>query len=316
MAGHRFALCVHQHETAGAIGVFSHAAAQACLAKGRRLLIACHAGNGYPGAKQSGRRVAIQFAATHDSGQDSSWHVQHCQQIVIPGAGMDVKQQSPAGIGGICNMQIAAGKVPNQPAVDRAETQLPAFSAPACPRHVVQEPGDLGAAEIGIQPQAGARREQGLMPRRAQFVAGAGRAPVLPDDGVVNRQTGHPVPDHRRLTLIGDANGRDVVAEQPRPGYRFAGHAQLSGPDLRSVVFHPAGLRKYLARFFLCHRHHGACLIEQDGAAAGRALIQGQNVAGHEVVLRLSPKETHCRLLHCKGQVPISPNNSVAAGPS
>ena len=37
---------------------------------------------------------------------------------------------------------------------------------------------------------------------------------VLPDEGVVQRLAGAPVPDQRRLALVGDADGGEVAGRQ------------------------------------------------------------------------------------------------------
>jgi hypothetical protein len=47
---------------------------------------------------------------------------------------------------------------------------------------VVERPGDLGRAEIGVEQQPGFRLDRIFVPRRAQLGAAIGGAPVLPDD--------------------------------------------------------------------------------------------------------------------------------------
>ena len=78
-------------------------------------------------------------------------------------------------------------------------------------------------------------------------VADVGRAPALPDDGEVDGLARRAVPDDRRLALVGDADGGDVLAARPRRPARAPRHARLDArPDLRGVVLDPAGLREVL----------------------------------------------------------------------
>src|SRR3546814_2669028 len=53
-------------------------------------------------------------------------------------------------------MHPAAGQPPQQEAVDGAEGELATLGALPCARHVVEQPGDLGAGEVGVEQQAGA----------------------------------------------------------------------------------------------------------------------------------------------------------------
>ncbi len=124
-----------------------------------------------------------------------------------------------AGVGGVGGVHAAAGQPPEQEAVDGAEQQLAALRPRArAPAHVVEQPGDLGAGEIGVEQQAGLG---GDVPARAPSAfsccAGVGGAPVLPDDGAVDRLAGRAVPDDRGLALVGDADGGDVGRPRCRP---------------------------------------------------------------------------------------------------
>src|SRR2546427_10182877 len=104
---------------------------------------------------------------------------------------------------------------------------------------------------------------------------------VLPDDGVVNRLAALAVPDDGRLALIGDADARQVFQEDIPLLKRFARHSALRLEDFLRIVLHPARLRIDLAEFALRAADRGAFLVEHDGARAGRALIERENVT-HE----------------------------------
>jgi len=59
---------------------------------------------------------------------------------------------------------------------------------------------------------------------------------------------------------------------------RFARHLALGLEDFLRIVLHPAGLRIDLAQFALRGADRGAFLVEHDGARAGGALIERENV--------------------------------------
>ena len=59
---------------------------------------------------------------------------------------------------------LAAGQPPQQIAIDGAEQQFAALGALARAGDVIEDPGDLGAGEIGIDDQAGLGRDRGSRP--------------------------------------------------------------------------------------------------------------------------------------------------------
>ena len=90
-------------------------------------------------------------------------------------------------VGGV---RRTGGEARNEVAVHRAEAGLPALGLLARAVDVIEEPGELGAGEIGVEHQAGALADQRLRagPRRLEARRTCvGRAAVLPDDGVVQR---------------------------------------------------------------------------------------------------------------------------------
>src|SRR3546814_16613528 len=95
--------------------------------------------------------------------------------------------------------------------VDGAEGELAALGTLARVRHGVEQPGDLGAGEVGVEQQAGALPHQVFGTLGTQLLAESGGAAVLPDDRLVDGRTGLAVPDHRRLALVGDADGGDQI---------------------------------------------------------------------------------------------------------
>ena len=92
------------------------------------------------------------------------------------------------------------------------------------------------------------------------------------------------------LALVGDADGGDVGRAQALAGERVATDLEGGQPDFLAVVLHPAVLREVLLEFLLAARHRQALGTEHDGAGAGGALVDGEEIVGHGKPDRLKSK--------------------------
>ena len=95
----------------------------------------------------------------------------------------------------------------------------------------------------------------------------------------MNRLAVGTLPDDHGLALVGDANCSDVTragADLPQ-GLNRAG--DLTGEDFERIVFHPSGLRIELLELVLRDCGDAAAFVEEDGAGAGRSLIQCEYVS-------------------------------------
>src|SRR5207248_8601910 len=137
------------------------------------------------------------------------------------------------------------------------------------PRNLVEQPRDLGAAEVGIDHEPGAFGDETLGADLLELRAHRRRAPVLPDDRVVDRLAGLPVPDDRRLALVRDADRHHVLERDVRFAHHLARGLALRGENLLRIVLDPARLRINLAKLALRDRRWRAVLVEEDGARAG-----------------------------------------------
>ena len=219
--------------------------------------------------------------------------MQRLQQFVVPDVVADVEQHRARRVAHVGGMDLAVRQLPHQPAVDRAESQVAMGCGDVGAVHMVQDPADLGCREVRVDHQAGAVADLRFHAMCTQLRAQRFAAPVLPDDGVVDRLAGAAVPHHRGLALVGDADAGDVLRRQPGLGQHLVRGGQLAVPDLVRLVFHPARLRVDLAEFTLRHRDGMAAVVEDDAARAGGALVERE-----DVFLRrhgaLSPATAHC----------------------
>ena len=214
--------------------------------------------------------------AGHDLGQQRTRNVEQRQQGVVPAQRVNIEQHRARGIAGVGD--VAAAQAPDQPAVDGAEGQLALLGPAARAGNVVEQPLQFGGGEIGVELEARAFLDEGRLARVKQAVAHAGGAPVLPHNGVGHRFAGHAVPQQRGLALVGDADrghlrGLDAALRQ-----RLARAGELAVPDVERVVLDPARLGEVLGEFTLAAGHRQASAVEQDGARAGRALVEGEDV--------------------------------------
>ena len=274
--GLEFLSGVHQHEAAGAIGVFDHAGLEAGLPEQGALLVAGDAPDGDGVSQQVRRHFAVQGAGGFHQGHQTGRNIQGLQQLGVPLVGANVEQHGARGVAHVGGMNRAAGQAPDQPGVDRAKRQFAVLRQLPRPGDVVQNPLEFGARKIGIHQQAGFGLYHIGQAALAQVGAGRFGAAVLPHDGVVDGQARFAVPDDRRLALVGDADGAHVAGVQAGLGQRVPGGGELGAPDFLRVVFDPARLRVDLCQFLLRLRHDMPGAVKNDAAGAGGALVEGK----------------------------------------
>ena len=202
---------------------------------------------------------------------------------------MDVVEQGARRVGRVGDMRPAAGQPPDHVAVDGAEEDLAAPRPLARSFVGVEDPFELGSGEVGIEQQAGAGGDEGLVARGAQLGAEPGGAAVLPDDGAAERAAGGAFPDECGLALVSDPDSRDVGWQHARPLDRAAAGGGDGRPDVVGIVLDPSRAREVLGILLLGRRDEVQALVEDDGAARGRALVDRQNV-GHRIALPPAPR--------------------------
>ncbi|GAA1078612.1 hypothetical protein TTY48_08470 [Tsukamurella sp. TY48] len=89
----------------------------------------------------------------------------------------------------------------------------------------------------------------------------------------MDRFAGGAIPHHDRLTLVGDADRRDIGGGEVGGRERLRAHLARIHPYLRGVVFHPAVTWEDLIVLPLLGGHDGATTIEDDAPGGTGALI-------------------------------------------
>src|SRR5690606_22283878 len=149
------------------------------------------------------------------------------------------------------------------------------------------DPRDLGAGEVRVDDEAGAFGEERLQAIGLHAVAGLGRAAVLPDDGAMDRAAGLAVPDERGLARVGDADAGELARVDPRRQQGVANGLERGAPEVLRLVLDPARIREMLLELLLADADRTKAVVEHDGAGAGGALVDGEDVAlGLHVSLR------------------------------
>ena len=242
---HELGAGVHQEEVAGPVRVLGVALVQAHLADHRGVLVAEHpTDDDLTVERGAGGAELLGVGRRHDLGQHLPRDVEQLQQLVVPAQLGQVHQHGPAGVGHVGQVPTAvgaAGQVPQQPGVDGAEQRVAGLGRGAQTVHLGQQPGELAAGEVGGRRDAGPFPDQVARARPVQVADQLGGAGVLPDDGVVVRLTGPPVPHDRGLALVGDADRGDVGGADPARRHRLLDDRLGPLPDLQRVVLDPAG---------------------------------------------------------------------------
>ena len=201
------------------------------LPEERRLLVAGDAGDRESADAQRARdasRTPRSMPAPPAAG--SAGTSKQRQQFVVPRQRLDVEEHRARRVADVGDVPLSAGQLPDEPGVDRAERQLARRGAGAGAGHVVENPADLAAREVGVDEQPGLLLDQRPGAVRLQPLAEVRGPPILPDDGVVDRLAGLAIPDDGRLALVGDADGGDVLGRQTRAPERLDGDADLRSP--------------------------------------------------------------------------------------
>ena len=191
---------VHQHEAAGAVGVLrpgparKHAWPKSALCwspatppigdrRAEQVGASCWPKTWLDGCTSGSTARGTSSAASSSSLQAPSRHVEEQRARGVARR----RWRGP-------RRRVAAVAPPVSSHISQLST-VPKASSPRCGRgaragDVVEQPGELGAREVGVEDEAGALAEERLEAALLQRLARRRGAPVLPDDGVADRLAG------------------------------------------------------------------------------------------------------------------------------
>ena len=189
-----------------------------------------------------------------------------------------------AGVGDVGDVKPAvraAGKVPGEKGIDVAENYFAGFRFLADAGHMLEQPANFQAAEVGAERQPGLGPEAvgSAFARKFRDVVIYSR--VLPDQRVGHGLAGLPVPQHGGLTLVGDPDRGQVGGAKFALLERLRNHILRGLPDFLGIVLHPPRLRINLLVLLLRRRYGLAGCVKHTEARAGRTLIDCPDVVGH-----------------------------------
>ena len=118
----------------------------------------------------------------------------------------------------------------------------------------------------------------------AQLLAQRRRPAALPDDRVIHGAARFLFPDDRRLALVGDADGGDVLHLHAAHFHGLLQRGDLGVQDVLGVVLHPARLGIVLLELDGMGGQDSPGFVKDDSPAGRGSLIQGdENVPAHGV---------------------------------
>ena len=164
---------------------------------------------------------------------------------------MNVEQHCPGSVAYIGDVHLSARKIPDQPAVNRAETKFSGLGLLSCPKYILKNPADLGGAEVCVHDKSGLFPDEIREPFCLEAVAKLGSPPVLPYDGIIDRLTSLSIPYDGGFSLVGDAYSGNIKPVYAQCGDCLRHYGCLGAPDVLRIMFYPARFREMLWKFFL-----------------------------------------------------------------
>ncbi len=257
---------VPEHEHAGAVGRLDPSRHHAARPGQRRLLV-----DDLPAQRQLDRpRLVAQHAQLAGGLAHLGQHVErHAEQLaqarVEAGCAERVQLRARGGRG--VGREARAEPVAEE-RVDGPHAQGAGVAGALHAVVVLEQPGELGGGEVGVEGQAAALLDLRLV--LAQAVEHLLRALVLPDDDRGERRPGLGVPGEHRLALVVEPAGDHRLR---RVGEQLADRLHDRGEHLLAVLLDPARLRVAVDLVAARLAHRPQLLVEQRRLDPGCPLV-------------------------------------------
>src|SRR5580704_16354934 len=168
--------------------------------------------------------------------------MERLQKLVIPVSGVNVEKHRARGVGFIGHVNLAVCQFPDEPGVNRSKGEFAPFRLFASPGNILQQPPNLGTRKVRVDYQARLALDEFFQTLGSHLITDRCGPTVLPNDRVEDWFTCFSIPNQGGLTLVSDADGRDVLQIEIRAADCVSNDFDLRRPDLVWVVFNPSGL--------------------------------------------------------------------------
>jgi hypothetical protein len=122
-----------------------------------------------------------------------------------------------------------------------------------------------------------------------EFGATVSGAPILPDDGVVDRLAGLAIPDQRGLALVGDTYARNLYSFFSGLLQGLATDFEHRLPDFLRVMLDPAILRVDLCEFLLGKSDTVPFVVKDHRTGTGCPLVDRKDVTSFHTMPPVTP---------------------------
>jgi len=179
-------------------------------------------------------------------------------------------------------MHDAAAHAPKQVGVDGTGRQRTAFGGVAGSLHVIEQPRDLGAREIGVEHESRELANSWKPAASRQRLAEVCGAPILPDERPMDRFSVRAIPNEGGLALVRNPDRTDSSWIGTAAAQHIRDGPHHGRPQLLGVVLDPTRTRKVLRELAVGATERLACRIHEQTGRAGRSLIdREEKVLGH-----------------------------------
>ena len=196
----------------------------------------------------------------------------HSEQLAQPGAEaglaqrVELRARRGRRIGG-----KARAEAVTEERVDRAHAQRPGLERVRHGLVVLEQPGQLGGGEVGVEGEATELLDLGLMVAEAiQHELGA---LVLPHHDRAERLAGLGVPGEHRLALMVESTGHYLLG---RAGQQLGDGLDHDGQHLLAVLLDPARLGMAIDLVAAGLGHGTQLLVEQRRLDSGGPLVDAE----------------------------------------
>jgi len=253
------------------------------LPEKRRLLVARRARNRHAAEhfqiENMMLDLAVYAARRHCLWQHPTGDFETVEKLFVIVELMNIKEHRARSVGIVGH--VLTGKVPDQPGIHGAEEQFAVFRALLAVFDMIEDVANLRAGKIRIDQKPGGLLHIIAPAFGNERFAERRRPAALPDNGVVDRQSGRLVPNDRGFALVGHTDGGNLARLNVFAPEHIRGGLLLRFQNVERVVLNVPRTGIDLAEFILRAADDFAFEIEQDCTGTRRALIKGEKILRH-----------------------------------